>query len=116
MRGDLFPRGPLTLAQFAAEVLPRLCQERQDRLITLLPAMLRVVSFAGSHLTAVHRLYRRVGVQDHFAQPHLGCVPDVVAPPPSAERPESAKTCSAPGNWLTSRIPVSIGPRSRNCR
>src|SRR5581483_1335241 len=52
MRGDLFPRGPLTLAQFAAEVLPRLCQERQDRLITLLPAMLRVVSFAGSHLTA----------------------------------------------------------------
>ena len=53
MPGDLFARGPVAVAQLSGDVLPRLGQERQDRLIALLSLVLRVVALARAHLASI---------------------------------------------------------------
>jgi len=63
VRRDWFARGPVSFAPLPAHGFPRLGQESQDRRVALLPPVLGMISLARTHLSAVHRRHRRVGVQ-----------------------------------------------------
>ena len=76
MRRNLFARRAVAIAQFPGNVFLGLGQKRQNRLKALLAFVLRVVTLARSHLIAEQRVHRRVGIQNHGAQPHVGRFPD----------------------------------------
>jgi hypothetical protein len=63
------------LAQFTADVFPRLGQKRQDRLIAVLAFVLWVVTLAPSHLVAEQRMHRRIGVQRYHCQLNVSRLP-----------------------------------------
>jgi len=76
MARDLRPRGPVAVVQLPAEVFPGLGDEGENRLITLLSFILRVVALARPHLLPVERVHGRIGVQRDPRQLHVGCFPD----------------------------------------
>ena len=74
--GNLRPARPISIPQLPPDVLSRLGDERQNRLVTLLSSVLGVIPLACSHLVlAVNGVHRGVGVQGDAIQPHLGCRP-----------------------------------------
>src|ERR1035438_1529635 len=76
---NLLPVRPVAVAQLAPDVFPCLGDKRQHRLITLLALVLRVVPFAPTHLLAIQGVHRRIGIQDHGLQLHIGRRPDPFA-------------------------------------
>src|ERR1035441_3086046 len=71
--GNLLPARPISIAQLPPDVLSRLGDERQNRLVTLLPSVLGVITLACSHLVlAVNGVHRGVGIQGDAIQPHRG--------------------------------------------
>src|SRR5580704_4222576 len=76
MIGDLLAAGTVARAQRARRVFARLGDKAQDRLVTLLTLVLRVVTLAAAHLIAEKRMHRGVGVHRDFVQLHVGRSPD----------------------------------------
>ena len=76
MSSYLLARRAVSVAQFPSSVLARLRNEGQDRLIALLPLVLRVVALARSHLVSVQRVHRRIRIQRYRLQSDVRCCPD----------------------------------------
>jgi hypothetical protein len=72
---DLLSCGPISIAQFPGHKFPGFRQERQDRLIAFLPLVFGVIAFTRSHLFAVQRVHRRVGVDRDRFQRDIACRP-----------------------------------------
>src|SRR6516225_3348563 len=62
--------------------LPRFGEKGQDRLVTLLPFVLRVVSFPRSPRVPKQRVHRGVGIQGDRLQPHVRRFPHPLPHPP----------------------------------
>ena len=124
MARDLFPIGPIAIAQFSSNVLVRFRYKSENGLIAFLAFVFRVIPLARPHLPAIERVHRGIGVQRDRRQPYVGC-----GPHPFAQNALSCNSCPArfrfsearnrqntlcPGSLLTFRIPVSIGPGPQN--
>jgi hypothetical protein len=72
---NLFSCRPIAIAQFAGHEFPGFRQERKDGLAAFLPFILVVIAFARSHLFAIKRVHRRVGVDCDRFQHDIACRP-----------------------------------------
>src|SRR6266404_2460348 len=123
---NLFARRPVSFAQLAAHVLPRLRQKRQDRLIAPLPAVLRLYPVRAPFcrpytVCTVVSVSSVTSFNPTWAASHTRC--RICRPTSSSCR--ATTRCSAAknrqkvlctGSSPTPTIPVSIGSRPRNCR
>jgi len=75
MARDLFPVGPIAIAQFSSNVLVRFRYKSENGLIAFLAFVFRVIPLAGPHLPAIERVHGGIGVQRDRRQPYVGCRP-----------------------------------------
>ena len=76
MARDLFPIGPIAIAQFSSNVLVRFRYKSENGLIAFLAFVFRVIPLARPHLPAIERVQSRgIGVQRDRRQPYVGCGP-----------------------------------------